>query len=244
MAEGRTERRSPAQEAFVLHAYPYRETSLLVEILARRAGRMTLVARGARRPRSPTRGALMAFQPLSLSWYGKGEVKTLAQAEWMGGQALLGGEALLCGFYLNELLVRLLAREDPHEELFDRYRGALRQLSAGAPSAPILRAFEKALLKELGYAMTLDREAASGRDIDPDALYTYDPERGPLVMSDAAAYADLKLTGRTLLDVAREDFTDPRTLAESKALMRSIISHRLDFQPLNSRRIFRELLEL
>lgn len=228
----------------MLHAYPYRETSLLVEILARRAGRMTLVARGARRPRSPTRGALMAFQPLSLSWYGKGEVKTLAQAEWMGGQALLGGEALLCGFYLNELLVKLLAREDPHEELFDRYRGALRQLSAGAPSAPILRAFEKALLKELGYAMTLDREAGSGRDIDPEALYTYDPERGPLVMNDAAAYADLRLTGRTLLDVAREDFTDPRTLAESKALMRSLISHRLEFQPLNSRRIFKELLEL
>jgi DNA repair protein RecO (recombination protein O) len=236
------EKRSGAQEAFVLHAYPYRETSLLVEVLTRGSGRMSVVARGARRPRSPTRGALMAFQPLSLSWYGKGEVKTLAQAEWIGGQALLSGEALLCGFYLNELLVKLLAREDAHEELFDRYRAALRELAAGDASPPILRAFEKALLKELGYAMSLDREARNGGAIDPGGLYTYDPERGPLALNGLRA--DLQLSGRTLLDLARDDFSDPRTLAEAKVLMRTLISHRLDFQPLNSRRIFKELLEL
>jgi DNA repair protein RecO (recombination protein O) len=234
--------RQTAQQAFVLHTYPYRETSLLVEVLTRAAGRISLVARGARRPRSPTRGALMAFQPLSLSWFGKGELRTLAQAEWTGGQALLRGEALLCGFYLNELLVKLLAREDPHEELFDRYREALGKLALGDPSPPILRAFEKALLKELGYAMTLDREAASGRAIDPDALYTYDPERGPVALD--GRWAELQLAGRTLLDLAHEDFSDPQTLAQSKALMRALINHRLEFQPLNSRRIFKELLEL
>jgi DNA repair protein RecO (recombination protein O) len=236
------EKRAPACEGFVLHSYPYRETSLLVDVLTRPHGRMTLVARGARRPRSPTRGALMAFQPLLLSWYGKGEVKTLAQAEWLGGQALLGGEALLCGFYLNELLVKLLAREDPHEGLFDQYRGALRQLSEGLASAPILRAFEKSLLKELGYAMSLERESASGQPIDPDALYTYDPERGPMAHEEGAAA--LRVAGRTLLDIAADDYRDARTLAESKALMRALIGHRLDHQPLNSRRIFRELMEL
>jgi len=235
-------RRQPAQEAFVLHTYPYRETSLLVEVLTRAAGRLSLVARAARRPRSPTRGVLMAFQPLSLSWFGKGELKTLAQVEWVGGQALLRGEALLCGFYLNELLVRLLAREDPHEELFDRYRDALKRLSQADASAPILRAFEKALLKELGYAMLLDREAASGRTIDPGALYTYDPERGPVELN--GRWAELQVAGSTLLDLARNDFTDPRTLAQSKALMRTLINHRLEFQPLNSRRVFKELMEL
>jgi DNA repair protein RecO (recombination protein O) len=235
-------KRVPAQEAFVLHTYAYRESSLLVEALARGAGRMSLVARGARRPRSPTRGALMAFQPLLLSWFGKGELKTLVQAEWIGGQALLQGEALLCGFYLNELLVKLLAREDPHEELFDRYRGALGRLALGEPSAPILRAFEKALLKELGYAMMLEREANNGQAIDPSALYTYDPEQGPVALD--GRWAELQLSGSTLLDVARNDFSDPRTLAQSKALMRMLISHRLDYQPLNSRRIFKELLEL
>jgi DNA repair protein RecO (recombination protein O) len=230
------------QEGFVLHTYPYRETSLLVEALTRVAGRMTLIAKGARRPRSPVRGALMAFQPLMLSWYGKSEVKTLAQAEWQGGQPLLRGESLLCAFYLNELLVRLLAREDPHEGLFERYRDALRTLAAGEPSAPVLRGFEKALLCELGYAMTLDREAGSGRPIDPASLYTYDPERGPLELNGRGA--ELQVHGRTLLDLAQDDFRDPQTLAQSKGLMRALINHRLDFQPLNSRRIFRELLEL
>ncbi|OFZ72676.1 MAG: DNA repair protein RecO [Betaproteobacteria bacterium RBG_16_64_9] len=236
------ERMQQIQQAFVLHTYPYRETSLLVEALTRGSGRITLVARGARRPRSLVRGMLMAFQPLLLAWYGKSEVKTLAQAEWQGGQPLLCGEALLCGFYLNELLVRLLAREDPHEDLFERYRQALEQLAAGAPSAPILRAFEKTLLKELGYAMTLDREACTGRPIDPEALYTYDPERGPLELN--AGSAELQVTGQTLLDLARDDLGNPRSLLEAKGLMRALINHRLDFQPLNSRRIFRELLEL
>ena len=230
------------QEGFVLHTYPYRETSLLVEALTRGSGRVTLVAKGARRPRSSVRGALMAFQPLALSWFGKGEMKTLAQAEWQGGQPLLRGEALLCGFYLNELLVRLLAREDPHERLFERYRDALRRLAADEPSAPILRGFEKALLGELGYALTLDHEVASGRPIDPEALYTYDPERGPLPLNGRGA--ELEVKGRTLLDVANEDYADPQTLAQAKGLMRALINHRLDFQPLNSRRIFRELLEL
>jgi len=237
-----SERRAPAQAAFVLHTYPYRETSLLVETFTRSVGRVSLMARGARRPRSATRGTLMAFQPLMLAWFGKGELKTLAHVEWTGGQALLQGEALLCGFYLNELLVKLLAREDPHEQLFERYREAVRALSAGEPSAPILRAFEKALLQELGYAMVLEREAASGRAIDPGALYTYDPERGPVALE--GRWAELQLSGSTLLDLARDDLSDPRTLAQAKALMKALIAHRLEYQPLNSRRIFKELLEL
>jgi DNA repair protein RecO (recombination protein O) len=236
------ERELRLQEAFILHSYPYRETSLLVEALTRSAGRISLVARGARRPRSPVRAVLMAFQPLMLSWYGKGELKTLAQAEWQGGQPLLRGESLLCGFYLNELLVRLLAREDPHDELFERYKEALAELGEGGPSAPILRGFEKNLLKELGYAMTLDREASTGRPIEPASFYTYDPERGPLELGGRSA--ELQVTGQTLLDLARDDFADPQTLAQAKGLMRALINHRLDFQPLNSRRIFRELLEL
>jgi len=96
------------QEAYVLHTYPYRETSLLLDVFTRAAGRVTLVARGARRPRSAMRGVLLSFQPVQLGWYGKGEVRTLTRAEWIGGQPLLQGEALLCGFYLNELLLRLL----------------------------------------------------------------------------------------------------------------------------------------
>ena len=141
--------------AFVLHAYPYSETSLLVEAFTRPHGRLPLLAKGARRPGSSLRSVLVAFQPLTASWSGRGEVRTLVRSEWQGGQPLLRGEALLCGFYLNELLLRLLPREDPHEVLFDHYAAALNRLATEQEQAPILRGFERRLLQELGYALAL-----------------------------------------------------------------------------------------
>ena len=237
------ERTGDHQEAYILHAHPYRETSLLLDVYTRVAGRMTLVARGARRPRSAMRGVLLSFQPVLLGWYGKGEVRTLTRAEWVGGQPLLQGEALLCGFYLNELLLRLLPREDPHEALFERYREALRGFASGRATGPILRAFEKVLLREIGYALVLERDSASGLGVDAAKTYTYDPERGPVEVS-ASSQADLQLAGQTLLDIARDDFSDAVTQQQAKLLMRSLINHRLEYQPLRSRRIFRELREL
>ena len=166
------------------------------------------------------RGMLLSFQPVQLGWYGKGDVRTLTRAEWIGGQPLLQGEALLCGFYLNELLLRLLPREDPHEVLFGRYAEALRGLASGAATGAILRSFEKALLREIGYALVLEREGASGRGIDPAKTYAYDPERGPVEVS-ADAQVELNLLGQTLLDIARDDFHDPVTQQQAKLLMRS-----------------------
>src|SRR5260370_33338727 len=138
------------QQAFVLHAYAYRETSLIVEVLTQGYGRVALVARGAKRPRSELRGVLQAFQPLTLSWAGSGELKTLIHAEWRGGLPLVCGSALLCGFYLNELLLKLLPREDPHPRLFDAYESALSRLANGAAQAPVLRPFELRLPAALG----------------------------------------------------------------------------------------------
>lgn len=232
-----------SSDAFVLHGYPYRETSLLIDAFTRTHGRLSLVARGARRPRSSLRGVLLAFQPVALSWFGKGEVRTLARAEWIGGLPLLKGEALLCGFYLNELLLRLLPREDPHDALFQRYHEALAGLARGTASAPVLRAFEKSLLKELGYAMTLDHDVATGREIDPRSVYAFDPERGPIERNGAPG-VEVQLGGQTLIDIARDDYSRPATLQEAKALMRMLIGRRLGPVPLNSRRIFKELLEL
>jgi len=237
-------RRAQAEQAYVLHSYPYRESSLLLETFTRPHGRVAMIARGARRPRSALRGVLQSFQPLSLAWFGRGEVRTLTRAEWQGGLALLQGEALMCGFYLNELLMRLMPREDPHEALFERYQQALVALSRREASASVLRGFEKVLLAELGYAMNLDRDGASGTALDPDALYTYDPERGPVEIADAEAAAEPRLSGRALLAIARDDYREPETQAHAKALMRLLINHRLDYQPLRSRRIFRELLEM
>lgn len=228
----------------MLHAWPYRETSLLIEVYSRGYGRLPLLAKGARRPRSALRGLLMAFQPLSLSWSGRGEVRTLTRCEWLGGVPLLKGEGLLCGFYLNELLMRLLAREDPHEALFDQYEATLVRLLESGDHAAALRRFERALLKELGYALTLDREADSGRPVDPAALYIYEPERGPVRLPQAVPAGTLRLRGSTLLALAREDYGDPDTLQQYKQLMRLLINHRLDHQPLHSRNVYRELQQL
>src|ERR1700716_1218840 len=140
------------QQAFVLHAYPYRETSLIVEALTVDHGRVAMVARGAKRPRSELRGVLQAFQPLSVSWAGAGELKTLMRAEWRGGLPLVTGAALLCGFYLNELLLKMLPREDPHPGLFVDYRNTLEKLAGSTDHAPVLRQFEVRLRAGLGGA--------------------------------------------------------------------------------------------
>lgn len=238
--------RAMDETAYVLHAQPYKETSLLIEVFARDFGRIAMVARGARRPRSALRGVLLAFHPLSLGWFGKGEVRTLARAEWLGGQPFLQGEALLCGYYLNELLIRLLPREDPHERLFVHYQETLATLAQNGSVSPVLRAFEKALLAELGYALAVEGE---GRvRIKAAALYRYDPERGAVAAEDAqeneSATRFPVIHGSTLLDIGRGDFGNPQTLNEAKSLMRSLINYRLANEPLRSRRVYRELLDL
>ncbi len=240
--------RIDGQRAYVLHAYPYSETSLVVDVFSRDHGRLPLLARGARRPRSAMRGLLMAFQPVELGWFGAGEVKTLAKAEWIGGMPLLSGRCLLLGYYLNELLVKMLPREDAHAGLFDAYGAALHALAMGGADAPELRRFEKSLLKELGYGLTLDREAETGERICVEALYAFQIERGPIRKVGAGDTADwtngATFRGKTLLDMAADDYSDPQTRVESRALMRQLIAHHLGGKPLQSRRVFMELQEL
>ncbi len=265
--------RVDGQAAFVLHSYPFRETSLIAEVFSREHGRLALVARGARRPRSAVRGLLMAFQPLELAWFGQGEMRTLAKAEWVGGQPLLQAQALLLGYYMNELLLKLLPREDSHPALFDAYAEAVRALAfaetAGDKRPPhsltpspspggrgelraslrdvhgteaSLRRFEKTLLKELGYGPTLDREP-DGKPVAADKRYIYVPERGPVELAEEVGDVPA-FSGRALLAMARDDFSDDETLAQGKQLMRLLIHHHLGGQALNSRRVFMELQEL
>src|SRR5436190_5683555 len=216
------------EPAFVLHTYSYRETSIIVEALTAAYGRVALVARGARRARSELRGVLQAFQPLSLSWSGAGELKTLVKADWRGGLPLVGGAALLCGFYLNELLLKLLPREDPHPRLFASYGSALGDLAAGAEQAPVLRRFELTLLTELGYALPLLREADTGGPIDPSARYHYAFDRGPRLASPAPGVRLPQVRGATLLALADGRYIDAETAAEAKRLMRDVLDHYLE----------------
>jgi DNA repair protein RecO (recombination protein O) len=194
------------------------------------------------------RGLLMAFQPVELGWFGAGEVKTLAKAEWIGGMPLLSGRCLLLGYYLNELLVKMLPREDAHAGLFDAYHAALHALAMGGADAPELRRFEKSLLKELGYGLTLDREAETGEKICMEAQYAFQVERGPVKKVGAGDTADWEngavFRGKTLLDMDADDYSDAQTRVESRALMRQLIAYHLGGKPLQSRRVFMELQEL
>jgi DNA repair protein RecO (recombination protein O) len=231
-------RRVDNEPAFVLHSYPYKETSLVLEVLSRRHGRIGLLARGARRPRSALRGLLLAFQPLSLGWSGSTELGTLMKAEWSGGEAALSGAGLMCGFYLNELLLRLLPREDPHEKLYDAYEASLGRLAAGESQAAVLRAFERRLLVELGYAPLFNR-AAAGDAIEPGKRYTYQPDRGPV--ETRSQNGELTVFGSTLLDMARDDYTAQQTREEALRLMRVLITERLGGQSLQTRAVLAEL---
>ena len=236
--------RHDEQHGFVLHAYPYRETSLIVEAFTESHGRVALVARGARRPRSELRGILQAFQPLTLSWAGSGELKTLMRAEWRGGLPLVGGSALLCGFYLNELLLKLLAREDPHPRLYRDYEDALARLASGAEQAPVLRQFELNLLAELGYALPLRHEADTGAPVDPVARYYYAFERGPRLTASEPGRRYPQVRGATLLALADLDFAEADAAAEAKRLMREVLDHYLEQRAVFSRRVVRDLRSL
>jgi DNA repair protein RecO (recombination protein O) len=236
-------RRIDHEPGYVLHTYSYKETSLIIEAFSRRFGRVALLARGARRPRSAMRGLLLAFYPLRLSWSASSELGTLVGAEWSGdwsaGRRPLEGRGLMCGFYLNELVLRLLPRDDPHEALFDFYNASLSQLCQPARQASTLRAFEKRLLGELGYAPLLERDSAS-RPIEPDRFYAYEADRGPVLASGSRS-GELRVSGRTLLDLAHDDYERPETRDEARLLMRALIGERLHGQVLHTRTVLMEL---
>lgn len=235
------------QPAFVLHAYPYKETSLIVETFVREFGRVGMVAKGAKRPRSELRGLLQAFMPVSLSWGGAAELKTLTSAEWRGGVPLPAGRALLSAFYLNELVLKLLAREDPHPKLWDHYESAIASLageSSAAAQAIVLRRFEVRLLAELGYALPLTHEADGAVPVDPSARYHYAFDHGPRRHASEPGIRWPVVRGATLLALAEQRYPDGETAAEAKRLMRDVLDHYLESRRVESRRIAAELQAL
>ena len=185
----------------------------------------------------------MSFQPLSLSWFGKHELRTLHSAEWQGGQPQLQGTALLCGLYLNELLLNLMARDDSHESMFDYYQHTLQRLAQEDDHAFTLRCFEKHMLQELGYALLLETEAGSDKPIAPDKNYRYILERGA-IGETADASQGMPVSGKTLLDMAADDYSDVNTARQSKQLMRMLLDHHLTGKTLHTRELMRDLQKL
>ena len=236
---GSNPKRISLQSAYVLHTRPYRDTSLLVEIFSHDFGRVGLVARGVRTSKSRHANMLQPFTPLLLSWSGQGELPTLSAAEIGGVVSQLKGEFLLSGFYLNELLMRLLQRGDAHPELFETYITSLAQLAEQAEQEPILRQFEHRLLQEIGYGLILDHDVINGERIKPEARYCYSPERGP-IPSSGEDEDGIMVQGRTLLAIEQDDYSQAQVRLEAKRLMRALLAVHLGDRPLKSRELFQQ----
>ena len=182
-----TTKRITEEPAFVLHRYDWSESSLILEVFTRHFGRIALVAKGAKRPSSSFRPILLPLQPLHLAFGGDAEIRTLKSAEWQGGHVMPSGEALLSGYYVNELLMTLLARDDPHPRLFDVYASAVQVIASdqGEVLQTSLRAFELLLLRELGVLPMLDVQTLSMTALRPELAYCLVPEGGLRQASDA-----------------------------------------------------------
>lgn len=222
------------EPAYVLHSRSFRETSLIVEAFTREHGRVATVARGAKSARSRWRNVLQPFRPLLLSWNQKSELGTLTAVDQVASPPALQGQSLYCGLYLNELLMRLLHRGDPHVEVFERYRHVLSELAAEAPPQPLLRVFEKHLLEAIGYAMLLDREYKNGADIQVDGWYQYVPDRGPVLSTGPGKG---RVCGAALLGLHTESL-QAEHLPQLRMLMRSVIGYHLGEKPLASLSLF------
>jgi DNA repair protein RecO (recombination protein O) len=226
--------RASLQDAYLLHRRHCRETSLLLEVFSREHGLLGLIAKGALRGKSKG-GSLQPFTPLQLSWSGTAARATLTDAELSANPCRLAGDALFCGFYLNELLLRLLPSHDPHPRLFDCYRQTLERLEQAERLEETLRFFELALLEEIGYGLALEQDAETGAAIRPSQTYLYQLEHGPVA---AESGADC-ITGACLLGLRAGSLHSPALRLEAKRLMRRVLHHHLGGKPLKSRDLFK-----
>ncbi len=232
-----TTRRVSLAPAYVLHQYAYRDTSRIVEIFSAEHGRVTLFARGANGPKSSLKGVLRPFQRLLLSWSGKTEACALIGAEVDGPATSLRRERLMSGFYMNELLLKLTVRWDPHQEIFCSYASSIEALCAGEREEAALRRFEKRLLRDLGYGLQLTR-TEDGLPVVPDRYYRFALEGGP---QPCVADAPGAVYGSSLTDLEAERFDDSRSLRDAKRVLRAAIDGCLDGRVLKSREVMRAL---
>jgi len=227
--------RNLMDEAIILHCQAYRETSLFVDVLTEGHGRLRLLSKGARRGRHALSHILRPFSRVRLSWVGRGELPLLTVAEPCEPSVCLEGTALFCGFYIAELLLNLLAPQDPHAGIFKLSFETLQALERGADLQWTLRGYEVALLEEIGYGLRLDADA-EGRPINADLIYLYRVEEGAVQVTTGGREV---VRGETLLALQQRHFSDDSQLREAKRLMRSVLRHYLNGRALKSRELFK-----
>lgn len=227
------------QPAYVIHSRPYRDSSALLDVFTAEFGRISLVARGARRQsrRGSHAGLLQPFTPLLVTFSGRLELKTLVAVEPAPDRCVLSGDRLFSGLYVNELLVRLLHRNDAHPSLFASYSATLQALAGSAPTDTVLRRFEMDLLDELGYRLELEVAGANGQRVEESGWYRYDPEYGLLSYENVANISTSAISGADLLAMARGEFGGSAA-AGAKKLLREALAVHLGGKPLRSRELF------
>ena len=236
------------QPAFIIHTRPYTETSLIVEVFSPDYGRVGLLSKGARNPKNHKRGILQPFQPLLLNWIGKGELPILSSVEQ--GKCLLHFDykSRVCGFYINELIYKLLQRRDPHPGLYAAYAELMQTLNAcslkNKERELALRLFEKKLLTEIGYGLILDRDVDQGELINPELVYRYVPERGPEVYrgdlhrsASATVSSPLIVSGMVLYCINRNQYPSEQIMQQAKQFMRYVLQTLLAGKTIYSRRL-------
>jgi DNA repair protein RecO (recombination protein O) len=229
------------EPAYILHTRSYRETSQIIEVFTPGFGRAGLVAKGARRPKSAFRGILNPFQPLRVSWSGRGELATMTQAEAVSLADVMPGSSVMAGFYVNELLLKLLHRHDPHPDLFAHYSALIGRLAAGASQddasvEKALRKFELELLQEIGYALNLERDALHQEPLQAGQLYEFRIDQGAVPV-DTGGKDGMYFTGAELLLIGRLQLDDKDALRKAKKLLRHVLDYHIGDKGLQTRRI-------
>lgn len=228
------------QPAYILHYRPYRDTSLIVDIFSEEYGYLSAIAQGARSARSMLKGLLQPFIPLFISWSGKSELVRINQVEAKGLAYILQGDYLISAMYINELLLRSLHKHDPHPELFHFYDQVLAALNLSHSVQPILRQFEKNLLHELGYAVVLDCCYRTGKPVETDKYYQFNPAQGLIELTPEQLAVTTKnvFSGKSIIALANDQLAERQALRDAKQLMRLALAQVIGDKPLKSRELF------
>ena len=233
------QRRVQQQPGYILHRRPFQDSSQILDIVTRDHGKIALVARGSRGSRSRLAGVLRPFLPLRVSWVAKSDLGTLTGAEPAGPPAGVRGDAIMSAYYVNELLLHFLHRDDPQAEIFELYATVIATLVGTEDIAAQLRSFELKFLSLLGYAVNLDHVAGSQDALAPQQNYEYRMEQGPVAVErDEGA---LGFTGAVLTGIAEQQFDQSDVLRAANRLLREVIAFHLDGKELQSRKVLLDL---
>ena len=232
-------KRVQQQAAYILHHRPFRDSSQLLDVITVDHGKLGLVARGSRGARSRLKGVLRPFMPLAISWVQRSDLGTLTGAEVRGAPLSLSGDALLSGYYVNELLLHFLHRHDPQPEIFDAYGKTIRALASTDSVAACLRQFEIEMLRHVGYALNFDHEFGSHDALDPGKHYEYRFEQGPVGVQRSDG--SLVFSGADLIAIGKHQFNDPAVLRAATRLLREVINFHLGGKELKSRKVLVDL---